>query len=99
MKKILFLTPIIIIAFVSFNIIQSKTLSEPSQSESKKPVASKPRTSQKATYESSYVNGIAELVETKFDFGYTPTRSSAYHPFYIRNVGTDTLDIVKIKPG
>ncbi|MFH1894125.1 MAG: hypothetical protein ABIK83_15750 [Candidatus Zixiibacteriota bacterium] len=99
MKKVLFLTPIIILAFVSFNIIQSKTLFEPSQGESKKPIASKPQSPRTDTYESPYVNGKAELVEAKFDFGYTPTRSSAYHPFHIRNVGTDTLDIVKIKPG
>jgi len=101
MKKVLFIAPIIILAFVGFEIIQSETLSKPAQTESKQPSATRPRTASATQQEedSPYVNGKAQLAVTSFDFGYTPIRSSAFHPFHILNVGTDTLDIVKIKPG
>jgi hypothetical protein len=100
MKKVLFIAPIIILAFVGFEIIQSETLSKPAQTESKKPSAKRPATAKSnQVQDSPYVDGKAELRMTEFDFGYTPVRSSAYHPFHIVNVGTDTLDIVKIKPG
>lgn len=100
MKKVLFIAPIIILAFVGFEIIQSETLSKPAQTESKKPSAERPATASTAqTQDSPYVDGKAQLSLTSFDFGYTPIRSSAFHPFHIVNVGTDTLDIVKIKPG
>lgn len=49
--------------------------------------------------ESPYVNGVASVSEEGFDFGYTPTGCTIFRNFYVRNVGTDTLDIVKIKPG
>ncbi len=48
---------------------------------------------------SPYIKGVARLSENKFDYGFVPQGSSVYHPFYIANVGTDTLHIVKVQPG
>jgi hypothetical protein len=45
------------------------------------------------------VNGKALMEEEGFKFGYTPMNCTIFRSFYIKNVGTDTLDIVKVKPG
>jgi len=49
--------------------------------------------------DSTYMDGIARLRETNFDFGYCPRRSTLYHAFHLHNVGTDTLHITRIRPG
>lgn len=36
---------------------------------------------------------------TRFDFGYAPTSSVISHYYLVRNVGTDTLKIERVKPG
>ena len=48
---------------------------------------------------SPYVDGRVHMEEHEFMFGFTPTNCTIFHSFYIKNVGTDTLDIVKVKPG
>ena len=39
------------------------------------------------------------LSETIWDFGRTPQHSHVSHTFWIKNVGGDTLRILKVKPG
>jgi len=39
---------------------------------------------------------IPELV---FDFGYAPPQSALSHHYLVKNVGTDTLKIEKVRPG
>lgn len=39
------------------------------------------------------------LPEKKFDFGYVVQNVSISHPFVLRNGGTDSLFILKVKPG
>ncbi len=36
---------------------------------------------------------------TRFDFGYAPVSSMLSHYYLVKNVGTDTLKIEKVKPG
>ena len=36
---------------------------------------------------------------TRFDFGYAPTSSVISHYYLVKNVGSDTLKIEKVKPG
>jgi len=44
--------------------------------------------------------GPALLIpETVFDFGYAPPRSALSHHYLVKNVGTDTLKIEKVRPG
>ncbi|MBD3381991.1 MAG: hypothetical protein GF404_07330 [candidate division Zixibacteria bacterium] len=47
----------------------------------------------------SKYRGKFKLMEDQFDFGYMPPRSKASHKFWIKNEGTDTLEIVKVSPG
>ena len=68
---------------------KSSTQARPSTSPKKKPTEPP----------SPYVNGRALLEEKGFKFGYTPMNCTIFRSFYIKNVGTDTLDIVKVKPG
>ncbi len=39
------------------------------------------------------------IPETRFDFGYAPPHSRISHYYLVKNVGTDTLKIKKVKPG
>ncbi len=39
------------------------------------------------------------IPETVFDFGYAPPRSVISHYYLVKNVGTDTLKIEKVRPG
>ncbi len=48
---------------------------------------------------SPYINGKATTETSGFKFGYTPTDCTIFHAFFIKNTGTDTLDIVKVRPG
>lgn len=41
----------------------------------------------------------AYLSETTWDFGKIPSNSVVSHTFWIRNVGNDTLKILKVRPG
>jgi hypothetical protein len=59
----------------------------------------KPQKKKPATEPSTYVNGKAVIDDTEFGFGYTPTNCTIFHSFHIRNEGTDTLDIVQVRPG
>jgi len=44
--------------------------------------------------------GPALLIpETVFDFGHTPPQSAISHYFLVKNVGTDTLKLEKVKTG
>lgn len=47
----------------------------------------------------SKYRGKFKLMEDQFDFGYMPSHSKASHQFWIKNEGTDTLEIVKVSPG
>ena len=40
-----------------------------------------------------------ELLERNWDFGHAPQKSSLRHNFWIKNIGSDTLKIIKVKPG
>jgi hypothetical protein len=98
-KRLLFLLPVIVLAFLAFHVIQNRALSEEDKGEAKKQTITDNKPATPAKQQSPYVNGKALLTESSFDFGYCPVSSTLYHPFYIRNVGSDTLDIVDIKPG
>ncbi len=37
--------------------------------------------------------------EQYFDFGYAPQNSALKHDYWIKNIGTDTLKITRVKPG
>ena len=37
--------------------------------------------------------------EKKWDFGYVPQQGTFTHDYWVKNVGTDTLKIIRIKPG
>jgi hypothetical protein len=37
--------------------------------------------------------------ETSWDFGHVPQNSVLTHDYWIKNIGTDTLKIIKVKPG
>ena len=39
------------------------------------------------------------IPETMFDFGYVPPHSVISHYYLVKNVGTDTLKIEKVRPG
>jgi hypothetical protein len=39
------------------------------------------------------------IPETVFDFGYAPPTSAISHYYLVKNVGTDTLKIEKVRPG
>lgn len=36
---------------------------------------------------------------TRFDFGYAPTSSVISHYYLVKNVGSDSLKIERVKPG
>jgi hypothetical protein len=39
------------------------------------------------------------IPEKSWDFGYVPQHGTFTHDYWIKNVGTDTLKIIKVKPG
>lgn len=41
----------------------------------------------------------AFLAETSWDFGKIPKNAVVSHGFWIKNVGTDTLKIMSVRPG
>lgn len=41
----------------------------------------------------------AYFSETSWDFGRTPLNCGLSHIFWLKNVGTDTLKILSVKPG
>ncbi len=51
------------------------------------------------------INGISYAApkilvpETAWDFGHVPQNSNLRHDYWIKNIGTDTLKIIKVKPG
>lgn len=47
----------------------------------------------------NYTEGRILLRELDFDFGYVPQGGIISHSFWLLNVGTDTLEIIKIKAG
>ena len=48
---------------------------------------------------SRHTSGLAVFRETVFDFGKVPQGSRVSKIFYLINEGTDTLEIIDIKPG
>lgn len=40
-----------------------------------------------------------EVPETAWDFGHVPQNSTLTHDYWIKNVGTDSLKIIRVKPG
>jgi hypothetical protein len=40
-----------------------------------------------------------EILEPRWDFGHVPQQSVLTHDYWIKNIGTDTLKIVRVKPG
>jgi hypothetical protein len=59
----------------------------------------RPRRSGTPVIGSKYTNGRAVFRETVFDFGKVPQSSRVSKIFYLINEGTDTLEIIDIKPG
>ncbi|HEQ99858.1 MAG TPA: hypothetical protein ENO22_11025 [candidate division Zixibacteria bacterium] len=55
---------------------------------------SRPRGIPASTY-----TGKMQLSDDFFDFGYMPLGSRVNHIFWLKNVGSDTLEIIKINPG
>ncbi len=37
--------------------------------------------------------------EKSWDFGHVPQNSVLTHDYWIKNIGTDTLKIIRVKPG
>ena len=106
MKKVVVLAVIVVIAFVGFAVLHNKAVSQSSAMASKSAAEQSANNPTKAKAQpkspaddSPYVNGKANFIKSKFDFGYAPVNSTVFHPFYVSNVGSDTLDIVKIVPG
>lgn len=46
-------------------------------------------------------NAQARMVipESTFDFGFVPQHSKISHDFWLHSAGTDTLKILKVRPG
>ncbi len=40
-----------------------------------------------------------EVPETAWDFGHVPQNSTLSHDYWIKNIGTDSLKIIRVKPG
>jgi hypothetical protein len=104
MKKTIVLAAVVVVAFVIFSVLHSHAVTKSSAMASKtasvqtenNPTKQTPKTEED---QSPYVNGKAQFSEMAFDFGYAPINATVFHPFHVVNVGTDTLDIVRIKPG
>jgi hypothetical protein len=59
----------------------------------------RPQRSGTPLIKSKYTSGRAVFRETVFDFGKVPQGSRVSKIFYLVNEGTDTLEIIDIKPG
>jgi hypothetical protein len=59
----------------------------------------RPQRSGTPVNKSRYTNGRAVFREMAFDFGKVPQDSRVSKMFYLVNEGTDTLEIIDIKPG
>lgn len=47
-----------------------------------------------------FANGAKlHLEETIFNFGWAPEKATVTHTFFFHNRGTDSLKILKVKPG
>ena|GEM_PF-3181321 len=109
MKRLIICFLVFVVATVAFGqtdkkpATQSKDKTITSDVQKKSATQVRPSTASKtkkpATPPSPYVNGKALLEEGGFKFGYTPMNCTIFRSFYIKNVGTDTLDIVKVRPG
>lgn len=49
--------------------------------------------------ETSSAQPKAFMSETTWDFGKVPQRNFVSHSYWIKNIGTDTLRIIKVRPG
>ena len=47
----------------------------------------------------SYAAPKILVPETSWDFGHVPQNSTLTHDYWIKNIGTDTLKIIKVRPG
>jgi len=110
MKRLLVCLLVLAVATVAFGQTDTKPVTQSkdkavSTDDSKKQAtqstpSTKPSDRKKPTPPPSpYVNGKALMEESEFKFGYTPMNCTIFHSFFIKNVGTDTLDIVQVKPG
>lgn len=109
MKRLIVCFLVFAVATVGFSqidvkpVTQSKDKTVTSDDEKKRGTQARPSTVSKkkkpTVPPSTYVNGKALLEEKGFKFGYTPMNCTIFRSFYIKNIGTDTLDIVKVKPG
>ncbi len=52
-----------------------------------------------ATTDGAYSKGRLFFPELEFDFGIVPQDAAVSHSFWLVNKGTDTLEIIQIKPG
>jgi hypothetical protein len=62
----------------------------------------------KLIFAAAFVVGLTRLVfaepkiqvmEPRWDFGHVPQHSVLTHDYWVKNIGTDTLKIVRVKPG
>ena len=57
------------------------------------------KTPSKSSSETSTEGPKVHFSETSWDFGKIPLNSGVSHVYWIKNVGTDTLKILKVRPG
>jgi hypothetical protein len=57
------------------------------------------KTPSKSSSETSAEGPRVHFLETSWDFGKIPLNSGVSHAYWIKNVGTDTLKILKVRPG
>ncbi len=100
MRKIVILATAFLFLAAAYGLADDTKTVTPKDDTKKSPTQTRPKTTKaKGIPESPYVNGVASVSEEGFDFGYTPISCTVFRNFYVRNIGTDTLDIVKIRPG
>ena len=54
---------------------------------------------QTATQAATIQGPKLHIPDSTFEFGTTPQRSTISHVFWLHNIGTDTLRIIKVVPG
>ncbi len=47
----------------------------------------------------SFAGPKVVIPETHWDFGYVPQNTTISHPYWIKNIGDDTLKIISVRPG
>lgn len=100
MRKLIILATALFFLATAYGLADDSKPVTPKEDTKKSGTQVRPKTtSPKDVPESPYVNGVASVSEEDFDFGYTPISCTIFRNFYVRNIGTDTLDIVQIKPG